>query len=62
MRPVSGKKVVWVLFAGLALATGLAAWWFWAHAEAIRRGELSPRDASGAPQSSGAAASGDAAR
>lgn len=59
MRPVSGKKVVWVVFGGLALATGLAAWWFWAHAESIRRGEVGPR---GEPDRTGTAVPGSEAR
>ncbi|MCC6408862.1 MAG: hypothetical protein IT453_16990 [Planctomycetes bacterium] len=42
MQPVSGKRVVLVVFGGIALLTGLAVWWFMRHAEEIRRGGRSP--------------------
>jgi hypothetical protein len=38
MRPVSGKRVVWVAFGVIALVTGLAVWWFVTHAAAVRSG------------------------
>ena len=38
MRPVSGKRVVWIVFGSLAVLTGLAVYWFVQHAEALRRG------------------------
>lgn len=51
VRPVSGKRVVWVVFGGLALLTALAVYWFMTHAETIRRGELqSPPDPAGGAQ------------
>ncbi|MBI5433153.1 MAG: hypothetical protein HZA52_10020 [Planctomycetes bacterium] len=57
MQPVSGKRVVWVIFGGIALLTGLAVWWFMTHAEEIRRGGRSPghqaTDAPGSPSAPG---------